>query len=97
MANKLTEAVEFLLFKGANPHIMDLEGEDACDKAKANGLARGIPEFNNCNIRKKLVPMLPNGKYADVKELPLFKKQLAFTKDNRDMEFEYQVAEDEGN
>ena len=35
--NNLREAVEFLLFKGANPHIMDLKGEDACDKAKANG------------------------------------------------------------
>lgn len=96
VANKLTEAVEFLLFKGANPHIMDLEGEDACDKAKANGLARGIPEFNNCNIRKKLVPMLPNGRHADVKELPLFKKQLAFTTEHRDVAFEYQVADDEG-
>ena len=45
VANKLIDAVEFLLFKGANPHIMDLEGEDACDKAKSNGLARAIPEF----------------------------------------------------
>jgi len=74
VANKLTDAVEFLLFKGANPHIMDLEGEDACDKAKANGLARGITEFLNCNIGKKVIPMLPNGKHADVKELPVFKK-----------------------
>jgi ankyrin repeat protein len=48
--NKLKEAVEFLLFKGANPHIMDLKGEDACDKAKANGMAQLIPEFNNCSI-----------------------------------------------
>ena len=96
VANKLTDAVEFLLFKGANPHIMDLEGEDACDKAKANGLARGITEFLNCNIGKKVIPMLPNGKHADVKELPVFKKQLAFAKEHRDISFEYQQAEDEG-
>ena len=74
MANQLTDAVQFLLFKGANPHIMDLEGEDACDKAKANGLARKIPEFLNCNISKKVIPMLPNGKHADIRELPIFKK-----------------------
>ena len=34
--NQLNSAVEFLLKKGANPHIMDLSGEDACDKAKKN-------------------------------------------------------------
>jgi len=34
--NNLTDAVNFLLKKGANPHIMDLSGEDACDKAKKN-------------------------------------------------------------
>lgn len=38
--NKLKDAVNFLLFKGANAHIMDLEGKDACDHAKANGLAQ---------------------------------------------------------
>lgn len=41
--NGLKEAVEFLIFKGANPHIMDLNGEDACDKAKFNGMAQRIP------------------------------------------------------
>ena len=34
--NNLVEAVNFLIKKGANPHIMDLAGEDACDKAKKN-------------------------------------------------------------
>jgi len=34
--NKLVDAVLYLLKKGANPHIMDLGGEDSCDKAKRN-------------------------------------------------------------
>jgi ankyrin repeat protein len=34
--NSLVDAVTFLLKKGANPHIMDLGDEDACDKAKKN-------------------------------------------------------------
>lgn len=38
VTNKNEEAVNFLLRKGANPHIMDLEAKDACDKAKENGL-----------------------------------------------------------
>jgi ankyrin repeat protein len=36
--NKNIPAIKFLLQKGANLHIMDLNGEDACDKAKKNGL-----------------------------------------------------------
>jgi len=64
--NNLIDAVKFLLSKGANPHIMDLTGEDACDKAKKNGMAIKIPEFNNCNITMKIIPMLPNGKHADL-------------------------------
>ena len=63
--NNMKEAVEFLLFKGANPHIMDLQGEDGCDKAKKNGLALEIPSFNNCNYTKKVIPMLPDGSYPD--------------------------------
>lgn len=68
--NKLKEAVEFLLFKGANPHIMDLKGEDACDKAKANGLAKVIPEFNNCSTKKKVLPLLPDGTRPDLTQIP---------------------------
>lgn len=37
--NGINEAVQFLLKKGANPHIMDLNDEDACDKAKRVGMA----------------------------------------------------------
>ena len=54
---------------------MNLEGLDACDLAVKNGLAKEIPEFNNCNINKKIVPMLPNGRHADIKDIPIFKKQ----------------------
>lgn len=37
--NGMEEAVDFLLGKGANPHIMDLNGQDSCDMAKKLGLA----------------------------------------------------------
>ena len=47
--NNLDDAVEFLIFKGANLHIMDIFGEDACDKAKKNGMAMRIHKFNDCN------------------------------------------------
>jgi hypothetical protein len=33
------DAVEYLLRKEANPHIMDFNNEDACDKAKRSGFA----------------------------------------------------------
>ena len=73
--NRKVEAVKFLLSKGANPHIMDLEGNDACDKAKSMGFAQSIPSFNNCNIKKKVIPLLPHGEYADITKFPTFKKQ----------------------
>ena len=31
--NRLLKACRFLLEKGSNPHIVDLQGEDCCDKA----------------------------------------------------------------
>ena len=31
--------LEDQLFKNANPHILDLDGLDCCDKAKLNGLS----------------------------------------------------------
>ena len=40
---------------------MDLDEQDVCDKAKRNGMAIIIPELNNCNIRKKMIPRLPDG------------------------------------
>lgn len=68
--NQLTDAVEFLLFKGAKRHIMDLNFEDACDKAKKNGIAQKFPKFNNCNITKKIIPKLPEGASRDVAKMP---------------------------
>jgi hypothetical protein len=55
----MIDAIAFLLKKGADPHIMDLNNEDACDKAKKNGVAIIIPQFCNCNIKVKKKPILP--------------------------------------
>jgi|TARA_B110000285_G_scaffold227264_1_gene288282 ankyrin repeat protein len=41
--NKNVLAVKLLLQKGAHPHIMDLNGEDACDKAQKNGMIKDFP------------------------------------------------------
>ena len=59
--NKLLPAIKFLLEQGADPHIMDLTGEDACDKAKRNNLAHEFKAFQDCSLRKKIIPMLSNG------------------------------------
>ena len=61
--NKLHEAVDYLLFKGANPHILDLSEKDCCDKAKENGLASNMLKFNNCMFTNKIIPLLPDGTY----------------------------------
>jgi len=66
--NKNEESVKFLLSKNAERHLMDLNGEDACDKAKKNGLADTFPIFFNCNIHKKIIPRLPDGTYPDFKQ-----------------------------
>ena len=58
--NKLIDATNFLLLKGANPHIMDFEGKDACDHAKDNGMAQIIQVFNNCNPKIKVKAEMPN-------------------------------------
>ena len=47
------KAVEFLLEKGALQHLADDEGKDACDYAKASGLAEKLPQFMNCSLKKK--------------------------------------------
>jgi ankyrin repeat protein len=73
--NKLHDAIKFLLYKGADPHIMDLTGEDCCDKAKRLEIDHMYKEFQECSLRKKVIPMLPNGKHPDYKNLPYFKYQ----------------------
>jgi len=49
------EQVRFLLEKKASQHICDEEGKDACDYAKANGLASepGFEQFMSCSIHLK--------------------------------------------
>jgi hypothetical protein len=42
---------------------LDKDEKDCCDKAKENGLAKKIKKFNDCNIRKKTMPLLPDGTY----------------------------------
>ena len=74
--NDLKEAVEFLIYQGADPHIMDLQGQDACDKAKKSGMAMHFPIFNDCNIHKKVLPILPDGRQVEVNMMPDFKKQM---------------------
>jgi len=55
---------------------MDMSGEDACDKAKKNGLNKEFKQFKNCSVKKKIIPMLPNGTHPNYNELPYFKYQL---------------------
>ena len=43
----IEKAVRFLLSKGADQHIEDLTGKDACDYSK-NTKFDSIPDFNNC-------------------------------------------------
>ena len=52
---KKPDAVRFLLEKKASQHICDEEGKDACDYAKANGLASepGFEQFMCCSIHLK--------------------------------------------
>lgn len=52
--NKLREATAFLLKNNANSHIMNFENQDACDKAKQNGMAMKFWQFNDCNINLKI-------------------------------------------
>ena len=63
--HNMKDVVAFLLKKGANPHIMDLGDEDACDKAKKNGMALVITSFNNCNVKLKKKPTIADVKIAD--------------------------------
>lgn len=72
---KFREAVEYLLYKGANPHILDLDEKDCCDKAKLNGLALKMLSFNNCTINKKIIPLMPDGTYPNYVYSQFYHKQ----------------------
>jgi ankyrin repeat protein len=80
--NEIVESIDFLLGKGANPHIMDLNGQDACDMAKKRGLARRFSIFNDCNPHMKQLPKMPDGNYAKV-------EAIVFTGDDKPQKFEY--------
>jgi ankyrin repeat protein len=40
--------IRFLLDNGADPHIMDLAGKDACDYARSIAIGSQYPELNRC-------------------------------------------------
>lgn len=71
--NENHSAIKYLLWKGAEPHMMDLTGEDCCDKAKRLGIDKEYKEFQECQFRKKIIPMLPNGLHPQFNKLPFFK------------------------
>jgi hypothetical protein len=68
------QAVKFLLEKGAETHIMDLSGEDACDKAIKFGLQNEFKQFLGCSLNKKIIPMLPSGIHPNYEDLPFYMK-----------------------
>ena len=68
------QAVKFLLQKGADPHIMDQCGFDACDRAKNNGMISEFKQFQDCSISKKIFPLLPDGSYPKFQELIYYKR-----------------------
>ncbi|CDW84797.1 ankyrin [Stylonychia lemnae] len=60
------EAIQFLIQQGANPHIMDFQGNDACDYARINSIG-SIPELNNCDPKQRMrsaVPQDTDGTHA---------------------------------
>lgn len=75
LENLKLDAVKFLLDHSANPHIMDLTGQDVCDKASQLGLSHKFPELNACQLRLKIPPKLPNNESIKFTDLPFFCKQ----------------------
>ena len=53
---------------------MDLNFEDSCDKARKNGMAQVFPQFNDCNVTKKIMPELPEGVERDLSLMPEYFK-----------------------
>ena len=55
---KQKKLVQFILDQSKTlRHLPDEEQKDACDYAKANGLANEIPAFLDCSLRKKKADM----------------------------------------
>lgn len=63
---QLQKQIDYLLYKGANQHILDIHGLDSCDYAKQNGISRTMLCFNNCNRLKQLIPLLPDMTYPEI-------------------------------
>ena len=53
-------AIQFLLDLGADPHIMDLAGLDACDHAKKWGIASDYPQLAQCHPELRRQPTYPD-------------------------------------
>lgn len=65
-------AIEFLLQNGADPHIADMAGMDACDHAQRHGLAQAYPQLAMCDRSKRKQPLkLPgaDGEYTGLQSL----------------------------
>ena len=45
--------------------LQETKTKGSCDKAKSNGMALELLRFYDCNIRKKIIPLLPDGTYPD--------------------------------
>ena len=50
---------------------MDIQGRDACDKAKLYGITE-IEGLDNCSIRKKIIPVLPDGKFPKLDQMKFY-------------------------
>jgi ankyrin repeat protein len=76
-------AIEFLLDHGANPHIEDLSGNDACDHAQKHGLAAHYEELANCN--KKL--RVPSDSQNVAQQSPAFNPSKSATPTRKGMKY----------
>lgn len=73
--NLKLDGIKFVLANGGDPHIMDLTGMDVCDKAKQFGISGQFKLLQQCAFRKKIIPIMPNGKHPKFESLPYFMAQ----------------------
>lgn len=50
------DAIGFLLDHGANPHIEDMSGMDACDYAAKHGMLDAFPDLATCDHSLRIQP-----------------------------------------
>ncbi|CDW88756.1 ankyrin repeat-containing protein [Stylonychia lemnae] len=72
------QAVTYLISKGADPHIMDLQGMDSCDHAKNSKSFINQPFFNSCKpaLKKKPQMRLLNDNELKLREKKINKQYL---------------------